>query len=146
MARFKFRLQGYRDLKGKLEDQAKLEYGVSLVKLERENAKKTSLETEREANILRFKEEARSTIRPSEFKMMGLYIERLKQEIAAQAVKVSKAEAEAQEKRLALVEAMKQRKMLDKLYEKARDSHYAEEAKAEQSIVDEVISYRLSKL
>ena len=144
MAGFKFRLQSYYDLKGKLEDQAKLEYGLRLAQLAKERMKRDALEEERANTLEQYRHAVQSHIDPGLFRMMGDYIERLKRAVALQEIEIQKAKVEAEEKRMALVEAMKQRKMLEKLHDRAKERHLVEVAKAEQGVVDEVISYRLA--
>lgn len=145
MPAFKFRMQSYYDLKIKLEDQAKLDYSISLMKLEEARIKQQRLEAELQGHINSFRQAVQNRIDPARFQRLGSYIELVKKHIAQQAEQVRRAEKVAEQKRFNLVEAMKQRRMLENLYNKAKERYVLEAARAEAGIVDESISYRLSR-
>jgi flagellar protein FliJ len=65
------------------------------------------------------------------------YLERLKQEIELHMKRVAAAERKVAQKRQALLEAMKKRKILDKLKEKQLQAHLKAEAGREQRFTDE---------
>ena len=58
---------------------------------------------------------------------------------------VNKAKDFVEEKRLALLEAMKQRKVLEALKEKGKENYFKEELKKEQKMIDEIVSYKYNK-
>ena len=65
------------------------------------------------------------------------YLERLKQEIELHVKRVAAAERKVAQRRQALLEAMKKRKILDKLKEKQFQTHLKAEAGREQRFTDE---------
>ena len=65
------------------------------------------------------------------------YLERLKQDIELHMKRVAAAERNVAQKRQALLEAMKKRKILDKLKEKQLQAHLKAEAGREQRFADE---------
>jgi flagellar FliJ protein len=144
MAKFIFRLQSFLTLKEKLEDQKKMDYGRAMAELERERAKLREIEGEKAMKVGEFTELAKGTIEPVKFTRYNLYIEVLKQRIIEQKKAVAKAEQIAEEKRLILVEAMKERKALQTLKDKNFEEFKEEEKRAEQRMVDEVVSFRFN--
>ena len=73
------------------------------------------------------------------------YLERLKQEIELHVKRVAAAERKVVQKRQALLEAMKKRKILDKLKEKQFQTHLKAEAGREQRFTDESAARRHSR-
>ena len=142
MARFRFNMQNYLSLKEKLEDQKKMEYGLASAKVEEEKQKKLEIEAHKAAVAEDFRKEKATTFDPVIFQMYNRYIDDLSEKIVVQAEVVIQAEKAAEEKRLELIEAMKERKMLDRLKEKAFEEYVTEEKKAEQKVIDELVSYR----
>jgi flagellar FliJ protein len=144
VGKFQFRLQGYLDLKEKMEDQRKMEYGQAAAVLEREKQKLTRFEKERQTSLdtLRVKLQAGGAgFAPDEITRTQGYLDLARNKIARQEEQVRLAAAETEKKRLDLVEAVKDRKTLEKLKDKAREEFLREEQLAEQKIVDEIVSY-----
>ena len=142
MPRFNFRLQGYLNLKSKMEDQRKLEYGQAMSELERERTKLTLLETERAETLSAFREDIGKGVKPQSTNLYNSFLTWLKESINIQTEAVRKAEEEAERRRAALAEAMKERKMLEILREKHYEEFMREQALAEQKTVDEIVSFR----
>jgi flagellar FliJ protein len=74
------------------------------------------------------------------------YLERLKQDIELHMKRVAAAERKVEQKRQALLEAMKKRKILDKLKEKQLQAHLKVEAKSEQRFTDESAAQQHARL
>lgn len=144
MAGFVFRLQGYLDIKEKIEDQKKLEYGKSLAKLEEQRRIKQELLNEKKSNIISFKNSILGGVKPNELNNYNKYIDFVKKKIEKQNIEIQKAENEAESKRLELVEAMKNRKMLETLKERDKEEYMKEVLKKEQRVTDEIVSYQYS--
>ncbi|MBR1445138.1 MAG: flagellar export protein FliJ [Firmicutes bacterium] len=142
MAGFKFRLQSYLNVKEKIEDQKKLDYGKALNKLEEEKKEKVLLENEKNMNIHKFRESIESGIKPLELQNYNNYIEYMKKKIAEQDIVIDIAKQNVEKCRTELVEAMKNRKMLETLKDKDREEYNKEQLLAEQKIVDEIVSYQ----
>ncbi|MCL2851772.1 MAG: flagellar export protein FliJ [Defluviitaleaceae bacterium] len=144
MPKFKFRLQGYYDVKIKLEDKAKQDYGLAMVQLDREQKERARLEEERNARLEQFRESLSGGVKPSEIQSINNYIELLKKSISQANDRVNKARDLAEKRRAELTEAMKQRKMIEKLHDDAKQKFTKESNKAEQRATDEVISYKFN--
>lgn len=142
MAKFKFRLQGFLGVKEKIEEQKKVEYGAALKKLDEENQKLNSLANEKGIYINSFRESLIKKVSPSELKVHNDYIEVLKEKIILQYKVIEQSKEIVERRRLELVEAMKEHKMLDTLKEKDYEQFLKDELIAEQKLVDEVVSYR----
>lgn len=130
------------NIKEKLEEQAKNEFGQANARLFREQEKL-------EAVILR-SEEARQKLRMvlsetltiTEIKRREEAVEILKFYVIQQQLAVRRCEKEVEIAREKLSEAMKERKIFEKLKEKAFDEFMQEESRKEQRTVDELMSYK----
>lgn len=142
MGTFKFRLQSYLNIKEKLEDQKKNEYGQAMAALEREKQEKAAIEAERSDCLGDFKRSVSSKIDPLTFQRYNMYIDVLKKKEKKQEEIVLSAQETAEKKRVELVERMRERKMLDTLKEKDHVEFIKEEKRMEQKLVDEIVSYR----
>lgn len=142
MAKFKFRLQAVLDLKAKVEDLRKNEFGKAMAILEGERQKKIALEQQRTQAIDDLKANINSGIDPLAIRNFSQFIDILKHRIAAQQIVIQNAEAAVEEARGRLVEAMRDKKTLDTLKENDHIEFLEEEKKEEQKIIDEIVSYR----
>ena len=142
MAGFKFRLESFLGIKEKIEEQKKLEYGKALKKLDEERAYLESLETKKKDVIDNMRNSINSGIRANELKSYNNFVDYIKLRIEEQENVVRKAEIYAEQKRIELVDAMKERKMLEVLKENDRVEYNKEQLLKEQKIVDEIVSYQ----
>jgi flagellar FliJ protein len=142
MAKFVYRLQSYLNLKEQVEELKKNEYGYALRRLEEERQKKLQLEAEQEAIVKIFRKSLLVSIKPVDIRRFNNRIELLKVWIIEQEQRVKQAEQEAEEKRLALVEAMKERKALETVRERSYEDYKLEEKRNEQVVVDGIVSYQ----
>lgn len=145
MGKFKFRLQSFLDLKEKMEDQKKMEYGKALNNMETQKNIKSNFILDKEESIKDFKEQINKKINPLDFQMYNHYIELKKKKIIEQTKVVEQTEKYAEEKRLELVSAVKEQKTLNKLKEKAKEEHFKEELLKETKMADEIVSYKFNK-
>jgi flagellar FliJ protein len=79
----------------------------------------------------------RGRFRADDILLYYSYLERLKQDIELHMKRIVAAERNVAQKRLALLEAMKKRKILDKLKEKQLQAHLTAEAGRERRFADE---------
>jgi flagellar FliJ protein len=143
MAKFNFSLQGFLELKQKLEDQEKLKYGEALAALEIERQKFNALQTDEKNQIESLKLSIqKSALNPREIDEYYRYLDWLRNKISIQENEVSAASENAEQMRVNLVAAMKERKTLETLKDKAHQEYLREEQLAEQKIVDEIVSYQ----
>lgn len=142
MAGFKFRLENYLGVKEKIEEQRKLDYGKALRKLDEEKKLLEYFYGKKKSLIFAMRNSINSGVKSAELKRYNEYISYIKNKIEEQETAVKNAEEFAENKRLELVEAMKERKMLDVLKDNDRAEYNREQLLKEQKIVDEIVSYQ----
>ena len=79
----------------------------------------------------------RQGFRGADMLLFGAYLQRLERDIDTQRKRVAQAERQAGQKRLALIEAMKKRKILETLKEKDQVAHLRTLAEHERKFIDE---------
>ena len=128
-----------------MEDLKKNEFGKAVSALAAAQQKKADMEQEKISCINGFRHSISQGIDPLDIKQHNQYIEKLKQMIKAQEEVIVRAEALVEEKRAELVEAMRDKKAMETLKENDFEEFLEEEKKAEQKVVDEIVSYRGSR-
>ena len=141
MAKFVYRMQSLLDIQYQLESQAKMEFGRAQMRLNQEEDKLQVL-IDRKAAYL---EEGRR-MRNDRLHIMDLKDNRnamliMDDMIETQRGQVALAQKAVDEARRRLQEVMQQRKMHEKLREKALATFVREENAAEHKAVDELTSY-----
>lgn len=142
MAKFVYRLQNVLDVKLKMESQERTNFSMAAARL---NAEESKLE-----ELLRFKAECEEAYRTcsmgridvQELKFAKENIEYAKERIAAQKKEIEKAKRELEVARFRLSEAIKDRKIHEKLKENAFEEFMAEENEAEKKEIDQLVSFR----
>lgn len=141
MAKFKYRMQSILDIKYQLETQAKMELGKAQMALNEEQEKQQRL-IDRKAAYLeegrRLRENAISVKNLRDNRNAVLIMDDL---IVAQRIEVAKAAEAVELARQKLTEIMQERKMHEKLKEKALLQFMEEEKRTEAKVVDELTSY-----
>ena len=141
MAKFVYRMQSLLNIQYQLETQAKMELGRAQMRLTQEEEKLQRLIDRKTAYL----EEGRR-LRSSRLHIMDLKDNRnamliMDEKIEDQREQVKFAEKHVEEARNRLQEVMKERKMHEKLREKAFVEFVREENAAEHKAVDELTSY-----
>lgn len=142
MARFRFPMQNILNMKEKLEEQAKNEYGQANARLLAEEKKLEQLNNRLEDARLQLKNVLREVLSMTEIHKRENAVVILKWYVKQQQLVVKRCEKEVEIAREKLTEAMKERKIFEKLREKAFDEFMKEEGRREQKEVDELMSYR----
>ena len=145
MVKFNFRLASVLGVREKVEDLKKSEFGKAVMVLEREKARLAELENMRQMCIESFREGLHKGVTPHDIQQHNQYLDLVKRLIQQQKVVIHLAELKVEEKRLELVEAMKDRKALEVLKENDYEEFLNEEKQAEQKVIDEIVSYRGSR-
>ncbi|NLK96954.1 MAG: hypothetical protein GX272_02595, partial [Epulopiscium sp.] len=117
MGRFQFRMENILSLRQKLEDKKKQEYGDANRKLQIENQKKQRLLDESAYVSKDLCDKMKEEIIPSQIISYNQYLKVLKRKTVEQDQVVRKAASFAEKKREELLDAVKQRKMLESLKE-----------------------------
>ena len=141
MAKFVYRMQSLLNIQYQLETQAKMELGRAQMRLTQEEEKLQGLIDRKTAYL----EEGRR-LRSSRLHIMDLKDNRnamliMDEKIEDQREQVKFAEKHVEEARNRLQEVMKERKIHEKLREKAFVEFVREENAAEHKAVDELTSY-----
>lgn len=146
MSKFIFNMQGLLNVREKLEEQSKTEYGKALNNLEQEKNVLLNLEKKKQENILNFRQSINKSVKPNYINNINKYISLIDKKIENQIEIINKAKKVVEEKRLALLERMKERKVLETLKQKERENYFKEELKQEQKNIDEIVSYKYNKV
>lgn len=140
MAKFSFRLQSVLNVKTQQEDNLKNELGKAVQRLEAEKLELARLEGALDDLVAEFNEKAKKStvhklIEFNEYlSLLTIKIKFQKENVNCAAMNVDKIREE-------LVNAVKERKILDKFKEKKRAEYFQEQKKLEQKTNDEIVSY-----
>ena len=142
MPRFEFRLDRYLSVKEQIEDQKEIEYAAALRKVEEEKARLAELEQARVQTVEDLRKSVSKRISPMEIRRYNNTIERLKHMIVVQTERLEMAKMHAEDKRLELVEAMKERKAIETVKENAYEEFVKQEDRITRRTTDELTSYK----
>ena len=139
MAKFKYRMQNILNVKLQLETQAKMELGRQQALLREEQDRLKSLEEQKNrtlGSIIRG-----DVLNAGQLRDNANAISAMDDLILAQEDRVDEALLRVEQARAKLQEVMQDRKMHEKLKEKAFEQFMGEEKAAEGKAVDELTSY-----
>ena len=145
MAKFVYRMQSILNIKEKLEQQERANYGLALSRLHEEEDKLRGLVVRRAGYETRAKElrgEGILDLREMEFTRRA--VESMKVLIRSQMLEVKRAEKDVERARRKLTEVMQERKMHERLREKAFEEFKEELDHEEGKQVDQLVSYTYS--
>ena len=142
MAKFVYRMQNILDIKLKLEDQAKAEYGMELVRLREEEMKLEVLKAKKEEYQYRLTDAVQDELVLLEIKKLENCVEHAKYNINVQKFVISQQQQRVDRAREKLDNAMKERKTYEKLKEKAFEQFKIEIEAQERKEIDELVSFR----
>lgn len=145
MAKFKYRMQNILDIKQKLEESAKVEFGEANRRVMEEEEKLSVIENrkreyEEEGGRLRSER-----LQVADIKNNARSISVLSDMKKEQESEVERAKVIQEQKRIKLQVAMQERKTQEKLYENAFEEFVREENARESKEVDELTSYVYGK-
>lgn len=141
MAKFVYRMQNILDIKKKLEEQEKINYGLANAKLEEEKQKLRKLLLQRAGYERQMKELMTGTLHLDQVRNCRRAIDTMKSLVRTQMIEVHKAENDLEIARKKLKEVMIERKTHEKLREHAFEEFQQEIAYDENKMVDELVSY-----
>lgn len=141
MAKFIYGMQNVLNIKERLETQAKTEYAqMSILLSQEEDAMRTLV-----ARMRAYEDELRGTaggrLNVFDMKRCNDSIRVIKDQIAQQAIRIKIAERNLDTARESLNTAMQERKIQDKLKEKAFEVFKQELNSSEKKEIDEVVSF-----
>jgi len=135
---FVFKLQSVLEHRKTMEEMAQCEFSDVILKLNAERKTLAALAAEERLLIEQWRELAGRTAKATDFGLYGDYIKRVQHALHDQSAAVSAAEAEVERKRVALLAAVKERKILETLKEKKREAYESAAAERERKTLDEV--------
>ena len=145
MAKFVYRMQNILDIKNKLEVQARNSYAAARMKLSQEEEKLDRMFEQKKAYEENYRQQLSGNINILQINICKNAIELCKNQIKKQLVevKVASLNLEAAQKRLG--EVMKERKIQEKLREKAYEEFLQELNDQEKKEIDELVSFRFEQ-
>ena len=141
MAKFIYRMQNILDIKRKLEEQEKINYGLANQKLAEENEKLQELLMRRAGYDNQMKECMVGAIDLNRIRQIRYALNTMKTLIRNQMIAVHVAEKNLELARKRLKDVMVERKTQEKLREHAFDKFKQEINYEENKVVDELVSY-----
>lgn len=141
MAKFSYRMQNILDIKQKLEDQAKIAYGMAQQNYRAEQKKLQDLLVRRSRAEKDLKQLMDGNMDLQEIRNRKSDLDSFRVLIRRQMMEVHRVEKELEEARQALNEVMQERKMHEKLKEKALDEYHREELVEEGKMIDGLVSF-----
>ena len=141
MAKFRYRMQSILNIKYQLENQAKMDFGRAQVRLMEEEEKLQTLIDRKEAYLEEGRRMRSKMLHVSELRDNSNAVSVMDEMIDRQEEQVAKAEEDVEAARVRLQEVMQERKMHERLKEKALEQFRREENAAEFKSVDELTSY-----
>lgn len=142
MAKFIFKMESILSVKEKLEEQAKAEYSIEIMKLRQEEEKLEELENRKNAYQTRLYEAVMDTLNISEIKILEDSVENIKYNIKLQLIVIANQQKNVDRAREKLDNAMKERKTYEKLKEKAFEEFKEQINAEEQKEINELVSFR----
>lgn len=144
MAKFKFGLQRVLEIKEKVEDEKKNTYAERKKKLEEENLKLEKLKVDMEQIRVRRNSAGGESLKISELSNYSNYIQSLNVKIETQNSKVEEEEQIVESVREELLEATKDRRILENLKLRSLEQYKYELKQEEDKLTDQFVSYSSS--
>lgn len=141
MAKFRYRMQSILDIKLKMETMAKQDFANARNALDEEEEKLLALRKRKEEYEIRQRQLLSGKLDFLEIAEGEQAIQRMEEFILKQMTEVSKAEAFLEQKRQALEEVIKERKVQESLRQKAFEEFLEEEKAAESKEIDQLTSF-----
>lgn len=136
--RFKFKLESLLSHRQFVEDVIQKEYVLAGRRLTEEKQVETHLREKHAHLAAQLKQNLREPKPVSENRLYVTYLSCLSDRIVRQQRKIQETESERSEKKIALLRAVKKRKILERLKETHADRHRQLHLKTEQEISDEI--------
>lgn len=141
MAKFIYRMQNILNIKLKLEDQARMEYGLAQAALVEEEEKMEQLQLRRRGYEELAREGLQGSVRPMEMRENKEALLRMDEYIMEQLQEIEKAQRKVEVQRRKLQDAIQERKIHEKLRENAFEAFLLEEKANESREIDELTSF-----
>jgi len=136
--RFRFRLQTLLNIEENRERQSQIAFTKAVHELRQEEAVLASYQQEQQEAQGTMLQEIRQGASPRQLNAYDAYFGDLKERMKAQQARIAEAGKKAEEAQQELAERTKQRKILEKLRERARKAYDEETRQVENTFLDEV--------
>ncbi|NLX77379.1 MAG: flagellar export protein FliJ [Clostridiaceae bacterium] len=141
MARFKFQLQSFLNLKKQLEKNIKNELGIAIQRYQHELTVLSEIRQEKESQHEEFRKEGMTATTAFRLKERLQYIKVMENKERVQVDRVNEEKENVDKIRKRLIEIMKEKKILEKLRERKLTEFRKEQEKKQQLIVDEIVCF-----
>lgn len=141
--KFNFRLERVLNYKKTVEDLKKNQYGSVKQRLNREENKLDSF-IKHKKNLLNEKDSTIVKTRVGNLVLYNNYIKDINEKIENQKEIVSQVEKELQIKRAEMIDAIKEKKMFEKLKENEYEKYLYELKKEEEKLNDTIVNFKVS--
>ncbi|NLW47797.1 MAG: flagellar export protein FliJ [Firmicutes bacterium] len=138
MSKFKFKLETVLKIKIRIEDLRKIELREAELRSEKARIELCRWQDEVEANIRFYREKFQLRFIPEEANDYHRYLIWLNRQVDLAMLKLQECQREVAQCRQRLIEASKEKKVLEKLKEKAYRAYQAEQLNAEIKFLDEL--------
>ena len=142
MAKFIFKMESILSVKEKLEEQAKAEYSIEMMKLRQEEEKLDKLKLRWDMYQSKLYDAVTDKLNILEIKILEDSVENIKYNIKLQMVVVANQQRAVEKAGEKLDNAMKERKTYEKLKENAFEEFKAEINAEEQKEINELVSFK----
>lgn len=142
---FKFKLASILSLREKMEESKKRELGAANLYKDQLQAEELDLIAKREEAVQVIKSHNTQSIDIRNLRAFNIYDGYMKQAIERKNNEVKKAEKQVEEKREALLEAVKDKKIIENLKEIHKELFIEEQKQSEQTIVDDLVTYKYGR-
>ena len=126
MKKFKYRLQALLKVKEHIERERQREHASAVQKVHQQSNELDRLDRSRDSNVSQQRDQMKENLLVAEMLVYSRYLARLKRERLAGTELLKALEEEREKKRTDLVEAAKERRVLEKLKERQLAKHNAE--------------------
>ncbi len=140
MGKSRFRLQKVLEIRETIEKERQKELSLSKGRLKREEEHLESVRSQKNAFARRMNQVARARVR--NLVEQHNYLATLSQAVSEKRVDVSQVRQEVEHRRKNLLQASKERKVLEKLKERREEELAAQLARSEQAFFDELAANR----
>ncbi len=145
MAKFIYKMQSLLNIKEKLEEQEKTAYGLARATLNEEERRLAEFVAKKNRYIEEKRVEMSSAIHVQELTLLEHAIKSMEYRVEEQVLVVKQAERAVMIAQARLENAMKERKIQEKLKEHALDEFKLELEAEEQQEINELVSFRFGK-
>lgn len=142
MAKFVYKMQNILDIKQKIEDQAKSAFAIAADRLREEEEVYRQLTIKKQHYDEEYRDAVTGKLNFSELNLLRRGTEKVKEDMKQQLVNIRVANKNLDLARAKLDEAIKERKVYEKLKEKAFEEFKIGLNEAEKKEVDELVSYQ----